>query len=738
MSSSLKRSQLLKVISVFTGFLFFFLNYSCLSPLLLIPFIAFCISLFTKIGRDNRLFESFYFYSTGFLVLFMKFFYWDSEDFKIRVGYLLLISLFFSVYSIFKRNKLLDKILSFFNGKTLKMRMVILFLLSQLIFISASGIIVMKGVELIGDEPHYLAISQSISKDGDINVFNQYARDEYREFINYRLAHHSKVGKGFKKWYSFHLPGLSVTLAPFFLLKIPVPLLYFLIRVFLGLFGSLLGVLVYVLSLKIWKKEKLSLFIFSVFLFTTPVFFLSIHVFAELQALLLILLSIWFCLFKDNLNRKHLLLSGFFLGMTVFWGMKYIIFIAIFTITFFIFSLRKKDIKSGIVFSIFPTVFILLFFLYLFFAYGNFSPMSVYTGVLTESQRAEYTEGMKGIKIQNRFETLFDYFFDQRDGLLLYNPFYFFFFPGLIIAIKKIKKYYSHLIISIASFVYLLYHGYSTVRPGYCPQARYVLPVVWTLMLFSVIYYIESKNKVFKRLFLFFPVYSFFTTIYQIFNPFTLYQSTTHNYIDRSGLIFQKLGNIHLDISTILPSFIKVDGNFKYLPNLIFLIFFVLFIFLSLRDLKINRIKYTPIILFIILFSLFSLFPRPQLYNPWKVKTETGISFLTHGNIYPKSDIFEEYVTEIKKGRRDSITISTIKKLNGVDLLISGQKNSGELTISVNDLPAKVIGIKKGIKEECFIGFTIFKKIKKRYFYTIRFNFDKKLNEGFNVRVIPK
>lgn len=732
-----KRSELFLVFLTLFGFINFFLNYPFWSPLLFIPFIAFIISIFSAKRRKLRSVKYFFPYISGLLIFVMNVFYWDKSDMTNRVGNLLLIVLFFSIYLIFKNNNIVEKIIGFFNKRSFRARLVILFLFSQVIFIAASAVIVLKGVELVGDEPHYLAISQSIAKDGDLNVFNQYARDEYREFINYRLTHHSKVGKGFKKWYSFHLPGLSFILAPFFLLKISTPLLYLLIRIFLGVFGSILGIVVYLLSLKLWRREKLSLFIFFSFMFTAPVFFYSFHIFAELQVLLLLLLSIWFSLFKDNIKRKDILFAGFLLGMTVFWGMKYIIFIAVFSVLFFIRKMGEKDIRSGLAFVVFPTIFVLLFFVYLYLAYGNLSPMSVYTGVLTESQKTEYLEGMKSIAIQNRIETLFDYFFDQRDGLILYSPIYLFFFPGLILALKNFRKYYPHLLISIASFIYLLYHGYSTVRPGYCPQARYLLPVAWTLMLFVVIYYMESRNKIFKRLFVFIPFYSAFIILFQIFNPFSLYQSTTHNYLDRSGLIFQKLGNIHIDFSSILPSFVKVDGNFSYLPNLIFLSLFIIFLFFSLREVPLKRSRFLTAIAFLFLFVVFSLFPRVSLYNPIKVRTDKGLSFLVHGNPYPKSDILKEYDFNIKNSFKGTITISTIIKPKRIDLKISGHKDWGKITLKGIDMNPVVIGVEENTDKDYYISDLKFKKIKGRYFYTLRFELCYRLFDGLRITIIP-
>jgi len=731
------RTELILKILTFFGFVNFFFNYPYWSPILFLPFIIFLVTIISKKRKERGTFRYFFPYISGLLIFPMKIFYWDRIDLMNRTGNLLLITLVFSVYIFIKKRGMIERSVDFFNKKSLRGRIVILFLLSQIIFIFASAVIVLKGVELVGDEPHYLAISQSIAKDGDINVFNQYARDEYREFINYRLTHHSKVGKGFKKWYSFHLPGLSLTLAPFFLFKIPFPFLYFLVRVYLGLFGTLLGIVVYLISLKIWKRDKLSLFIFAVFLFTTPVFFYSFHIFAELQVLLLLLLSIWFALFKNDRRKKDILFAGFLLGLTVFWGMKYLIFISIFTFLFFIIKLKEKDLRSGIMYAVFPILFVMLFFLYLYSAYGNFSPMSVYTGVLTEAQKIEYAEGMQSIKIQNRIETLFDYFFDQRDGLILYNPFFLFFFPGLILALKNFRKYYLHILVSSASFIYLLYHGYSTVRPGYCPQARYLLPVAWTLLLFSVIYFVESRNRIFKKIYVLIPVYSFFITLFQIFNPFTLYQSTTHNYLDRSGLIFQKLSNIYFDLPSILPSFIKVDGNFKYLPNIMFLSLFILFIYFSLRKSEFKSRISPGLPVFIILFAVFSLLPRVSLYNPVKFMTNSGVPFLIHGNQYPKTDVMDEYVLTARNSSARTVTISTIKELKKMDLHMSGHTNEGTIEIINFSRPIQEISIRNGIEKSVILENLKYKKMGGRFFYTLNFKFCYCLEEGIKIKINP-
>lgn len=579
---------------------------------------------------------------SGFLLFLSRFFYWDRIDWTQRVENLLIISIVFAFLMAGSRFRLARKALFLFKRLGFRKRLAAIFIFSEILFVLAGWVMVEKGVELVGDEAHYLVVSQSIARDFDLNVFNQYAREEYRAFYPRHLPSHAKVGKGFKRWYSFHLPGLSVTLVPFMLLGLSGTLLFFLVRIYLGLFAALLAVLVYLFARKIWRREALALLVTAVFCFTSPVFFHSIHVFPEVQVLLLLLSCLYLLLFKRKKSRFSVLWAGLLLSVTVFWGMKYVIFIAGLAIGFLVYFLVKGETRSALLFILFPLFFQLVFFGYLYFAYGNLSPMSVYTGVMSDQQASQYHRNIRNIPFENRFETLLDYFFDQRDGLLLYNPFYFFFFPGLILAVKKWKSHGPFLLVSSVSFVYLIYHAYSTVRAGVCPQGRYLVPIMWTVMLFAVVYYRESRNRFFRKLFWRIPLVSCFIVVYQVFNPFTLYQTTTHDYLYRSGLLFQKWGNIHINVAQWLPSFIKTvpsavppyskpSANLAYLPNIVVLLLFLILVGISLIAFKFKKTGFLLPVAFVFCFVLFVLFPRPPLHNPVLVNRANTLPHLIHG-----------------------------------------------------------------------------------------------------------
>jgi hypothetical protein len=591
-----------------------------------------------------------------------------------------------------------------------------------LLFILAAGLLTRRGVALVGDEPHYLAISQSLARDGDLNVFNQYFRGGFKEFLNVeRLDAHGTWGKGYKQIYSYHLPGISLTLAPFFFFRLSPPLLYFLLRSFLGLFGALLAVLVYLFCLRLWGSRSLAFFATLVFSLSAPAFFYSFHIFPEVQAMLLVLSALYLLFFKVHGKDSRCLWAGLLLGGTIFWGVKYALFIYPVCLGFFAYWLWKRKFRPAFLLIIFPLLFQALFFYYLYHAYGNFSPNSVYYGILSPEQARElYNTIVNKITLNMRWETLLDYFFDQRDGLLLYNPFYFFAFPGLLLALKNFKRYRVHLLVVLPAILFVFNHAFSTIRPGYCPQGRYLTPVVWALLLFALIYYRESRNPFFKKIFLSLPLYSFFVSAYQTAQPFTLYQATTHDQLLRPGLMFLNWSNSRIDLPGLLPSYIKT-ANHGYLPNHVFLaIFLLLVIFALTRGRSASRSRgrgLAAAMIFFGIFALAGLFPRPGLANPQELLGPRDLPCRIY--FEPEAAAGSENATWLGSGKSCRLRIETLVPLKSVRLRVQNRSALEALAMTVLffDAAAARWQLQPGAASEISLDQPRFLKINSRYGY---------------------
>jgi hypothetical protein len=674
---------------------------------------AFCLLvLLLRLKRAYSRFRQRCFFplAAGLLAWPMRLFYWDRGDFNARMSNLMLLASLFMLYFLARQQRWPRKFLRLFNALALRKRLLAIFIAAELLFILAAALLTRSGVALAGDEPHYLAISQSLARDRDLNVFNQYFRDGFKEFLKVeKLAAHGTWGKGFKKIYSYHLPGISLTLTPFFFVTLSPPLLYFLLRSFLGLFGALLAVLVYLFCLRLWRSRSLAFFVTLVFSLSTPIFFYSIHIFPEVQALLLTLSALYLLFFKVQGKESLSLWAGLLIGSTIFWGLKYALFIYPISLGFFAYWMRKKKFRPALLLIVFPLLFQALFFGYLYHAYGNFSPNSVYYGMLNPAEsKALYETIMKTITLNMRWETLLDYFFDQRDGLLLYNPFYFFAFPGLLLALKHFKRYRLQLLVALPALLFVLNHAFSTIRPGYCPQARYLTPVVWALLLFAVIFYRENRNPFFKKAFLSLPLYSLFVTGYQILQPFTLYQETTHDTLLRPGLMFQNWANSRID-----------------LPNPVFLALFVLLVGLALIPWRRNarrsdrRHGVASLLVFFGAFSLASLFPRPDLADPQRLVGPRDLPC----QIYFQPAVWSggEEATWLSSLGRCRMRIETLVPLKSIQIGIRNRSASRPLgmTVALFDKMQSYRQMPPGASGEFRFDQPAFLKLKNRFNYQL-------------------
>lgn len=67
-----------------------------------------------------------------------------------------------------------------------------------------------------GDEPHYLVITQSLLRDGDLRIENNHREMQYLEYFNGELRPDFRNRGTDRQIYSIHAPGLSVLIAPAF------------------------------------------------------------------------------------------------------------------------------------------------------------------------------------------------------------------------------------------------------------------------------------------------------------------------------------------------------------------------------------------------------------------------------------------------------------------------------------------------------------------------------------------
>jgi len=519
--------------------------------------------------------------------------YLTRDDFRTRLSVLAVLIFLAIIYlKLIEWNKIFNTSFSFFkkweaklSALSLRKKLVILFFLAFIIYNISTFVIVSKGITFSGDEPNYLLTTHSLLKDKDINLANNYAQKDYFSFYsreeNPRLklgiyGRYGRKGKGYI--YPINLPGISVLMLPFYWLSqfFKGKALTFILKGSLSIWAALVGLQLYLFSKERWQKEKISLALWFLYSFSSPVLFYAIHLYPEIPVALFSFFIYRKISSKSPLSLFHYLFLGFLLSTFFWFGLKYnFIFWTLLLVSLY-FLLKYHRARSKIfIFLAFPLLSFFLFYYFVYNLYGTFSPFSIYEGVMTPEQMQAFKEGVLGLPLLSRIETFLDYFIDQKDGLLLYSPFYLFTFLGLVEIFRRAKR--EFFILLFISLPYLLNYAFFTHRQGYCPQARILTPISWIGAIAIGYFIVYNQKRLYSFLFWFFSLASLAVTSLLLLNPKFLYQPTTHEFTSRAGELFVYLSNLHFFLPPLLPSFIKIK-NVGYLPNYFWILAIAIFV----------------------------------------------------------------------------------------------------------------------------------------------------------------
>ncbi|MBN1272433.1 MAG: hypothetical protein JXB26_09190 [Candidatus Aminicenantes bacterium] len=577
--------------------------------------------------------------------------YLDREDLINRLG-ILAGAVFFAVLYLKgtrllvleKKTGILSKAASRFFSRPLRQKVKILFLSAFILFNAASALICLSGVTVSGDEPHYLLITHSLIKDGDFDLENNYNGRDYRAYMPEETRIDPHLAPGAKGQYSFHSPGTSLLMLPFYLIGslFGKSLMVWFVRLGMSLFGTLLGIQIYLFALQEWKREKTALLLWFIFSFTSPVLFYSIHIYPEIIVALLSMYVFRKVRFSPSFSPGLLMILGAALSVMIwFHALKYIFIMGpLFLYSLWVF-LRKHRLgwKSAWFFGT-PALILAVYFIFQVSLYGSFSLTSVsWRGVISSRESMEYLKILlTGIPFRFRWETLAGYFLDQRDGLLLYAPVYFFSLLGAVEMIKR--KFRFFLLLFFITAPYILNSAFLTQRTGYAPQARPLVAVCWGLAVPLGFFLVYGAKKVFRLLFSLAVATSLAVSVLLIRIPLALYQLTTVGETQRAGLLFLNLSNLHFYLPKYLPSFLKIEdsrwpANFIWIGALVF--FTVAYATVKKHRFTLPYAAHGLIAagLLLLVFFWLVLYPRPVLLSPVRTVFPTGekMTFYSLGHV---------------------------------------------------------------------------------------------------------
>jgi len=581
--------------------------------------------------------------------------------FSLAVLFSLLYLKFANLYLRGKENPTYFKNLANkFSSLSLKKKLILLFFAALILYNAGSALMISEGIAFSGDEPHYLLITHSLLKDGDLELANNYSNRDYTKYMLPYVKISPHFAPGTHDRYSFHSPGTSFLLFPFYAFGslLEKKLLIFIVRFGMSIFGALLGLQIFLYALQEWKKERLALILWFLFCFTSPVFFYSIHVYPEIIIALFSLTIFRLLRFSKSFSKFSLLASGFLLSSFIwFHALKYILIL----VPLFLYSLwvliKKHRIGWNLLYFLASPLFLSLIYFFLQYnLYGSFSLSSIsWRGALTAQESLAYFKTIiSDIPFRYRWETLAGYFFDQKDGLLLYAPIYFFAFLGLVELIRRKPR--QLLIILFLTLPYILNSAFLTQRAGYAPQARPLVAVCWGLAILIGYFLAYNARKLFSCLFSLASFLSLLFVYLLLKNPLALYQLTTVGETERAGELFLQLSNLHFLLPQFLPSYIKIEDS-ACLPNYAWMGLLLLFVAAYLFIKK--HTFYTKLSFHVIFSSLgisiffiwIVLFPRMVLLYPKKTTFHSGekITFFALGRVARMKEPGKFYLPEDKR-----------------------------------------------------------------------------------------
>jgi hypothetical protein len=467
--------------------------------------------------------------------------------------------------------------------------------------------------------------------------------------------------------------------------------LTFILKASLSVWASLLGLQVYLYARERWERERLSLGLWALYAFSAPVLFYAVHLYPEVP-----IAFFAFYVFRKAGGRTapstfEMILCGFLLGLFPWFGLKYsFIFYPLFLVSLYFLLKEHKARLKALAFAVPPLISMALFYVFVYSLYGTFSPIAVYEGMMSPERTEAFRQLLLSIPLRARIDAFLDYSLDQRDGLFLYSPLYFFAFLGLVeIYRRKRSDFWALLFIGLP---FLFNYALFTHRQGAAPQGRVLTPLSWILIIAVGHFIFYNSRKAFSFLFGAAAGTGFLIAGILLLNPSFLYQPTTHEFTARPGEFFVFLSNLHFFLPPYLPSFIKVD-NIRYLPNYVWLAALLVFVTAYVFSRKERPLcRAVPSVfaygLLTAAFFLWVLFPRSPLYPVKTIRYSPQLALGFYTFPMGKGVIAKEsgdFYLHFEKPYR--FLFGSRKKLESVKLRFGSNEGEYDLEMRQFDLP---------------------------------------------------
>ena len=261
-----------------------------------------------------------------------------------------------------------------------------------------------------GDEPHYLVITQSLLKDGDLRIENNHQRGDYLEYFAGVLKPDYLRRGSDGAIYSIHAPGLpSLVLPAFWLFGYPGTL------AFLAIVSACGAALVWRLGYGATGSPAAAWFGWACCALTTPFVFLATQIFPDGLGATIVLLGL-LPILEPRPQPGSWLISSVALATLPWLHTRFAVLSAMAGI---LVAIHLRSPRRILPFFVLPALSAAAWFGHFFTIYGTLNPSAPY-GHYTQTAVANLVRGVPGL------------LFDQQFGLIAAAPVYAFVLVGLM------------------------------------------------------------------------------------------------------------------------------------------------------------------------------------------------------------------------------------------------------------------------------------------------------------------
>lgn len=273
-----------------------------------------------------------------------------------------------------------------------------------------------------GDEPHYLAATQSLLTDADLKVENNYARGDYLQYFPGRLEPHFLKRSTSGEIYSIHAPGLSVIVLPAFAVAGYGGAVFVMM-----LCAALTAAIAWRLAWRISGAIGAWAGVLGTVL-TAPYFFHTFTIYPEVIGSLCVMGAVWLLMELDEgraVTTRTLLIVGVLLATLPWLHSRFAVLSALLGAFIVARLLKGPDpLKHAGAFLVVPVLAAAGWFAFFWAIWGSPSPTSPY-GADTSTSAAYIARGVVGLLL------------DQQFGILVTAPVYLVAAGGLVALARR-------------------------------------------------------------------------------------------------------------------------------------------------------------------------------------------------------------------------------------------------------------------------------------------------------------